>query len=76
MQRSSVLLTICALIAGFVAAWPPLHLVLANANLASYYQENIGYRFFWVLRLIDGVPGDFVHPGLSGISACETDLAA
>ena len=52
-----------ALLSGLAAAWPPLHLVIVNANLATYFHENIGYRFFWVLRAIDGAPGDFVHPG-------------
>ncbi|HKO09586.1 MAG TPA: hypothetical protein VJ487_17925 [Alphaproteobacteria bacterium] len=58
----------CALLAVAVAAsllalWPPAHLILANANLPTLFHENLGYRFFWALRLIDGAPGDFVHPG-------------
>jgi len=56
-------LFVIALLSGLAAAWPPLHLVIVNANLATYFHENIGYRFFWVLRAIDGAPGDFVHPG-------------
>lgn len=63
INRPDIALTIEALIVGFVAAWPPLHLMFANANLASYYQENIGFRFFMTLRFVEGVPGDFVHPG-------------
>jgi len=56
-------LFVIALLSGLAAAWPPLHLVIVDANLATYFHENIGYRFFWVLRAIDGAPGDFVHPG-------------
>lgn len=61
-HRWSFALGLMALVAGFVAAWPALHLVLVQANLSSYYQENIGYRFFWVQRLIDGAPGDVIIP--------------
>ena len=52
-----------ALVAGLAAAWPPLHLVLTDANLPTFYHENIGYHFFGALRLIDGAPGDFVNAG-------------
>lgn len=52
-----------ALVLGLAALWPPLHLIVVRANLATYFHENIGYHFFWVLRLVDGAPGDFVHPG-------------
>ena len=53
---------LAGLIAGFVAVWPALYLVLVHANLSSFYQENIGYHFFWVLRLVDGAPSDVVIP--------------
>lgn len=59
---SSIVLALAAA-AGIAAAWPPLHLIVVGANLPTYFHENIGYRFFWVLRLLDGAPGDFVHPG-------------
>lgn len=63
MKRSSKIVAALAITAGALASWPPLHLVLINADLPSYYQENISYRFFWALRLVDGEPNDFVHPG-------------
>ena len=52
-----------AVVASLLALWPPAHLILAHANLATLYHENLGYRFFWAMREIDGAPGDFVHPG-------------
>jgi len=62
-SRSNLALGAFAFATGMVAAWPPLHLVLVNANLATYYPANIGNRFFWTLRFVENVPGDFVHPG-------------
>jgi hypothetical protein len=56
-------LAILALIASFIAVWPPLQLVLINANLPTFYQENIGWHFFWTQRFLDRVPGDYIHPG-------------
>jgi len=61
--KENLVLAIVALAAGFAAAWPALHLVLVDANLSSVYHENVGYRFGWVLRLVDGAPGDYVNPG-------------
>ena len=61
-RLGNIALVLAGLIAGFVAVWPALYLVLVHANLSSFYQENIGYHFFWVLRMVDGVPSDVVIP--------------
>ena len=63
VYRQNLVLAAVALAAGLAAAWPALHLVLVDANLASVYHENVGYRFGWVLRLVDGAAGDYVNPG-------------
>lgn len=45
----------CALVAvivGLVVALPPLRFVLEGANLAAYYSENFGYRYFPAMRMI------------------------
>jgi len=62
-QPPDLLIAVLALVCGMSVAWPPLHLVVVDANIATYFIENIGWRFFWVQRFIAHVPGDYVHPG-------------
>jgi hypothetical protein len=37
--------------------------VWTNASLPDVYSENIGYRFFWTMRWVDGARDDFIHIG-------------
>lgn len=41
----------------------PLLFLWYDFALPDFYHENIGFRFFWTMRWVDGAPGDFIHPG-------------
>ena len=50
-----------ALAVVIIYAAPLLHLVLAGTSVAPAFNENIGYRYFYILRAIEN-PADFTHP--------------
>lgn len=47
----------------FAISFTPIHLVLTGYSYPDYFNENIGFRFFWTMRWMDGAPDDFIHPG-------------
>ena len=53
-RYAPIALLALATAASLLALWPPARLILANANLPTLFHENLGYRFFWALRLVDG----------------------
>jgi len=50
-----------ALAVAIIYAAPLLHLILAGTSVAPAFNENIGYRYFYILRAIEN-PVDFTHP--------------
>jgi hypothetical protein len=47
----------------FAVAYTPVHLVMTGYSYPDFLHENIGFRFFWTMRWLDGAPDDFIHPG-------------